>query len=364
MRQHHRAGLTLLCLVVFCLAALIGCLGVELIAQPVSIPTVEAEATLPSAQVGTAVPIPPTFTPAAPLVDSALPSSTPVLTPTPIWTLETAELSPQLTRPFVTLPANAPFVSTMPQSRACSEAGYLFRTQFPSDVGGPTRFVHIYLPPCYGQDAHVYPVLYLFHGSIQNDTHWSDLGLVDVMNERIQAGAFPPFIVVMPDNGTIGNNTSGNAHSIEGITLNALMPFIEANFCTWNAREGRSLGGISRGGYWALMIAFRHTDLFGSVSGHSSQLRLDVDNETYNPLVTYADADLSDTRIWLDWGEEDFLQNGQQSLRRSLTAVGIEVDGAINPGGHNERYWLLYLPEYLTWHAAAWPLDRSQYPTC
>lgn len=351
-------------LVVLPLLGLIGCVGSIVSAEPVVLPTMEQVAQLPTVAVGTAVPIPPTFTPDGFV---APPSVTPEPTqpPSPTATVvKTAVATPFTIPQIVTAPANAPEIETSPDTVACLEDGLLFRTRFPSDVGGPTRAVHIYLPPCYGEDAFAYPVLYLFHGSIQNDTHWPDLGLGDILDAQIKAGNFPPFIAVMPDNGAIGNNTSGNTDSIEGITLNALMPFIESNFCSWNEADGRGIGGISRGGYWALMIAFRNETLFRSVSGHSSQLRLDVDSEQYNPLVTYAAADFSNLRVWLDWGETDFLRLGQSQLRQSLEEVDVDLTASVNPGGHNERYWLTHLPDYLAWHAAAWPTEREAYPVC
>jgi enterochelin esterase-like enzyme len=240
----------------------------------------------------------------------------------------------------------------------------LFRGRFPSETSGPWRYYQAYLPPCYGHDGRGYPVLYLFHGSIQTDSHWVELGLADQIDRGIREGRYPPFIAIMPFNGRTGNITSGGDQSIEGITVHSLVPFVDDAFCTWAASSGRSLAGISRGGYWALMIAFRHTDLFGAVSGHSSHLRFETDSRSYNPLATYARADLSSMRIWLDWGDEDFLRPGQQQLHALLTETGVDHHVAVNKGGHNDVYWATHLKDYLDWHTVAWPQDRTFYPTC
>ncbi len=265
-------------------------------------------------------------------------------------------------------PSSAPLdvvqVESPPQEIECDGQGMLLRSQFPSDVGGPLRNYHAYLPPCYGVDGRSYPTLYLFHGSIQTDTHWIDLGLIEQIELGIREERYPPFIVIMPFNGEIGNITSGNDHSIEGITVNSLIPYIDEQYCTWNAAAGRSIGGISRGGYWALEIAFRHEELFTAVSGHSSQLRFETDRAEYNPLSTYADADLSQMRIWLDWGIDDFLHTGQEQLRDSLLESGANLDVYVNRGGHNDEYWLLHIREYLDWHTAVWPTERDEYPLC
>lgn len=304
----------------------------------------------------------PIFTPTA--TYTPLPTSTPEPSPTPppLPTLQpTADVIPSFLR---VEPANAVFLEQPPATVECGSSGFLFRSQFSSSIGGPLRYYHAYLPPCYGLDGHAYPVLYLFHGSVQTDSHWADLGLAYHVDRGISDGRYPPFIAIMPFNGALGNSTSGGDNSVEGVTVNALLPYIDRTFCTWAEAAGRSLGGISRGGYWALMIAFRHTDLFTAVSGHSSHLRFETDGARYNPLATYAEADLSNMRIWLDWGERDFLRPGQQQLHQALTEAGIAHEAHVRGGGHNETYWMVHLQEYLDWHTAAWPRDRQAYPPC
>ncbi|HEX6384781.1 MAG TPA: alpha/beta hydrolase-fold protein [Anaerolineae bacterium] len=317
--------------------------------------------------------IPPTYTPqpqaTAPIVTpTPLPTATASPTPVPLPTLTPLPTLPptsEVIPAFLSAePANAAFLEQPPATTECSESGLLFRSQFPSAVGGPWRYYHAYLPPCYGQDGRAYAVLYLFHGSVQTDSHWADLGLVHHADRGIRDGRYPPFIAIMPFSGALGNSTSGGDGSIEGITVNALLPYVDETYCTWTEAAGRSLGGISRGGYWALMIAFRHSDLFAAVSGHSSHLRFETDGARYNPLATYAEADLSNMRIWLDWGERDFLWAGQQQLHRALTDAGVAHEAHVRGGGHNETYWMVHLQEYLDWHTAAWPRDRQAYPLC
>ncbi len=349
-------------LIAFCLlVALVGCAPAE---PP--LPTLMPLAVLP--------PILPTATPT--VTKTAVPSPTATFTPTPTHTptaapSPTPTLTPSATPTPVPVPhyivggqVQPPYLETPPGSVTCRGVGVLFRSRYRSDYGGPWRYYTAYLPPCYGQQGRTYPVLYLFHGSIQTDTHWAELGLPQIVDAGIANGRYPPFIVIMPYNDTQGNETSGGPRSIEGITLDALIPTIDATYCTWPEAAGRAIGGISRGGYWALMIAFRNPQLFRSVSGHSSHLRYETDKATYNPLSTYAGADLSNLRIWLDWGETDFLRHGQRALHNALLEAGIVHEATINEGGHNEAYWRAHIQEYLDWHAAAWPLEAAAYPPC
>ncbi|KAA3654098.1 MAG: hypothetical protein DWQ04_34790 [Chloroflexi bacterium] len=340
---------------------------------PTSQPTTMPPTALPPQILGSPVPIPLTFTPLTPdKGEDSTPEPTNqlvvlptneivVATPTPSATIAQSEIIPDF---LLQTSTPIPFLEILPRTVDCDGAGLLFRGQFPSEVGNPLRNYHAYLPPCYGEDGRSYPVLYLFHGSIQNDAHWTDLGLMTHMEAGLREGGYPPFMVIMPDNGEIGNVTSGNDNSIEGITVNELIPFVDERFCTWQDRAGRSIGGISRGGYWALMIAFRHEGVFTAVSGHSSHLRYETDRAEYNPLSTYADADLSNMNIWLDWGETDFLRTGQEQLRDALQEIDTSLDVHVNGGGHNDEYWLVHLREYLDWHASQWPQNRLDYPSC
>lgn len=357
----------LLCysILVFVLLGLLpGCSAAALPVMPTLAATAEAP-NLPNSGVWSLVPA--TYTASAPVwvVEAGIATGQPTEMPTPtLGATYTPSPIPVVPAQYRPIDIGAPFLESPPETVPCSEEGFIFRSRFPSAVGGSWREYHAYLPPCYGHDRRVYPVVYLIHGSIQNDSHWLDLGLAKIIDSGIADGRYPPFIAIMPNSGALGNVSSGGENSIEGITVNYLMPFVEQYFCTWNEKSGRAIGGISRGGYWALEIAFSHAELFSSVSGHSSHLRFETDSAKYNPLATYISADLSNMRIWLDRGETDFLRVGQDQLHNSLSDASIRHEYLINPGGHSDIYWAAHLQEYMDWHTEEWPLDRETYPRC
>lgn len=348
---------------------LLSCWAVGCYPAGATLPTIAPTAALqlPQADDPHLAELPPTFTPVLPATTTPTPTLTPTPTNTPLPTntpVPTVTPTRNVIPDFLSAPANAPFRTEPPETVPCGPEGLIYRSEFPSAFGGPTRPYHAYLPPCYGLDGRVYPVLYLIHGSVQTDSHWLDLGLARHMDEGISSGRYPPFIVIMPYSGELGNLSSGGEKSIEGVTVNALLPYVDAAYCTLPERTGRAIGGISRGGYWALEIAFLHTDLFAAVSGHSSHLRFETDAPQYNPLATYATADLSAMRIWMDWGEGDFLRPGQEQLHQLLTEAGVDHQVTINGGTHNDRYWQIHLRSYLDWHAAGWLAQRDDYPLC
>ncbi len=344
---------------------LLGCRPVELGPLPTLVPTaapvdqiVVAASAMPERQL-----LPVTNTPAAAAFQAGIATRAVTATPSPTVTPEPSS-TPGVMPGLIARTADVPYKATPPESVPCGDHGLVFQGAITSEPSGQEVAYHAYLPPCYGLDGLSYPVLYLIHGSIQDDSHWQDLGLSAYADVGINTGRYPPFIAIMPYSGRLGNITSGGPNSVEGKIVGDVIPAIDELFCTWNEAAGRSIGGISRGAYWALEIAFRYPALFGAVSGHSSHLRFETDPARYNPLATYATAELANTRIWLDRGEKDFLRVGQDQLHDNLTAAGIEHEYRVNPGGHGNAYWAEHLPEYLDWHLALWPHDRDAYPPC
>jgi enterochelin esterase-like enzyme len=297
----------------------------------------------PTSPAPAATPLP-SATPAVLPTRTPVPSATPLPTPTP---------SPTLTATATQTPTPTP----------CGEAaGRVITGTFPSPIQGGEQRYRIYLPPCYGASGRLYPTLYVFHGNIYTESHWDDLGVDGAADAGIAAGTLPPFLIVMPFDGEIANVTSGGDWSFEGVVLHELMPFIEDHYCAWPAREGRALGGISRGGYWSLEIAFRHPDLFAAVGGHSAALFYEYDGPGYNPLTAGLDPQLNELAIYLDIGDQDWLRQGVFDLHAAMDAAGIGHEWWLNPGAHTDAYWAEHIPEYLAWYASHWPAGEGAYP--
>jgi enterochelin esterase-like enzyme len=246
----------------------------------------------------------------------------------------------------------------------CTAPGRVIKGHFPSEIDGPERDYRIYLPPCYGEDDRTYPTLYLFHGGAHSDDHWDNLGIDETAGEMINEGTIPPMLIVMPYGGELANNSSGGNKSFEGLFVNELLPYIESTYCAWPEPDGRAVGGISRGGYWALEIAFRQPDQFRSAGGHSAAL-LDTDADSdMNPQETGLSNDLGDLRIYLDIGDQDWLINEISQLHDDMSLEGVPHVWHLNEGGHTDDYWSTNLGDYLDWYGQPWPAERDAYPIC
>lgn len=268
--------------------------------------------------------------------------------------------------PIPTLPPTATAIPTptpLPSPPPCAANGRVQSGTFPSPLTGSTDY-QIYLPPCYGEDGRVYPTLYLLPGNGQDEHTWDVLGIDEIAAQAISIKQIPPMLIVMPDGGWLARNSSGGADSYETLILSDLIPFIETNYCAWKERDGRAIGGISRGGYWALEIAFRHPDQFASVGGHSAALLDIAAGPELNPQYTGVNNRLGTLRIYFDIGEDDAAMTNIQQLHNDMTRQGIPHEWIVNPGRHEEVYWAGHLREYLLWYMAPFPPNRSTFPFC
>ena len=109
---------------------------------------------------------------------------------------------------------------------------------------------------------------------------------LDAAEAAIVAGSIPPLLIVMPDNGWLANTTTSGPNSYEGFVLNELIPHVEATYRARSEAAGRAVGGLSRGGYWSLMMAFRRPDLFRSIGAHSPALIDSFAGPAEDPSVT------------------------------------------------------------------------------
>jgi S-formylglutathione hydrolase FrmB len=131
---------------------------------------------------------------------------------------------------------------------------------------------NIILPVGYETSGKRYPVLYMLHGRGGDLEYWPAMGVAEYVSEL-------DLIVVMPDVGVSwyvnwAESAEGEKNDWEDCITKDLIGFVDAQYRTVTARKGRAITGASMGGHGALTLGFLHPDLFCSVSGHSSALRI------------------------------------------------------------------------------------------
>jgi S-formylglutathione hydrolase FrmB len=139
------------------------------------------------------------------------------------------------------------------------------------------------------------------------------------------------------------------------------------------------------GGYGALYLAFRHPQLFSSVSAHSAALIEKLPTflagaqpnsprtrvlggafgnppdpvfwQAHNPIAMARTANLSHLQIYFDCGDQDDFrfEAGAIALDKVLTSRKIPHEFHIYPGRHDSAYFAEHLPASLLFHSRLFP---------
>jgi enterochelin esterase family protein len=136
-----------------------------------------------------------------------------------------------------------------------------------------------------------YPVLYLQHGSFEDETGWSSQGKANlILDNLIAEGKAQPMIIVM-DNGyafSPKGTTDGKSQPamvFEEVLINEVVPMIDARFRTLADREHRAIAGLSMGANQTMRIAMNHPEMFASYGGFSGTSNYpsadEIDVETF-----------------------------------------------------------------------------------
>lgn len=224
--------------------------------------------------------------------------------------------------------------------------------------------VHIYLPPCYNAQEYEYPALYLIHGTEFEQGGFIENGLPRLAELQMGVGTLPPFIIVMPGADMRAGDaskyswTNWGDGSYSDFFVNELVPFVDSKYSTWKHKEGRAIGGISRGGYWSVEIGFSHPELFSAVGGHSpSTGTMLVNMPAGFTMIQTAKSieDLRTLRIWLDAGGDDWARVDAKNLAAELDENNVSYSLSIGQGIHEDAYWISRFTDYLNFYAQDWP---------
>lgn len=227
---------------------------------------------------------------------------------------------------------------------------------------GQQRFRHclVYTPAEYETNAKKrYPVLYLQHGMSENETGWSNQGLMhNILDNQIASGKCVPMIVVM-ESGDIevgfrprpGKDVNAERNlygaSFATLMINDLIPMIDKTFRTYADRDHRAMAGLSWGGKQTFDITLANLDKFSYIGSFSGAIfGLDVKN-AFDGVFT--DAKSFNERVhylFLGCGTEENM--GTKQLVKNLRDMNIRVDFYESQGtAHEWLTWRRCLNEFI-----------------
>ena len=240
-----------------------------------------------------------------------------------------------------------------PTLATCIQAGGRVEVYEITTILLPDPLVYrIYLPPCYDEKpGHFYPVLYLIHGQTYDDTQWERLGAPEAADTLIRSGKVVPFIIVMPRDRVWLEPTEDNFGKAVEQTL---VPWVDTHYRTLAEREYRAIGGLSRGGAWAVDIGLARWDLFSAVGVHSGFVFYS-DTQPISQWIRNTPAGMM-PRIYMDVGDDDSpeIMDGAVWLESLLTNLDIPHEWHMFSGEHVEAYWHAHIQDYLRWYSMDW----------
>ncbi len=222
-----------------------------------------------------------------------------------------------------------------------------------STADGSLRRVHIYTPPQYHQEPEKkYPVLYLFHGMGDNDSHWMWMGRANTIADNLFADEkAEPMLIVMPDGHVIpperrNRERTDWIESFENDLLNEVVPLVESQYRVFADREKRSIVGLSMGGGQSLTVGLKNLDKFAWIGGFSSAARRMesvLSKLAENPDRTNEQINL----LWIAIGKDDFLLESNHQFIKELKKLKIQHEYHETEGKHQWSVWRRYLAEFI-----------------
>jgi enterochelin esterase-like enzyme len=216
--------------------------------------------------------------------------------------------------------------------------------------------VLVFLPPGFEGRTDPLPVVYLLHGRGYDEWQWVDLGATRLATQAIRGGLWPEFAIVMPlQPEPLFSSSDGGPRSYEQEFLEGVLPAVEGRFRLSDHGSERALAGISRGGVWALEIAFRNPQVFSSVAALSPSLNVNFPRPRYDPVWLAEQGEALPGRIFLATGDrEQTVRASTELLSQALTRQGVEHVFDTRPGTHTQELWTALVEPALGFLVQEW----------
>lgn len=239
--------------------------------------------------------------------------------------------------------------------------GQIRSVNYYSDITKAWRRANVYTPPGYDESPKKrYPVLYLQHGSGEDETGWATQGKMDfILDNLIAEGKATPMIVVMErgyaTNPTAPVSTTGGMASnvFPEVLVKEVIPMIDKSFRTLADRNNRAMAGLSMGGFQTFQTTMTNLDKFAYIGGFSGAGRLqpgaDI-KQAYDGAWSNADAFNKKMKlVYVSIGtkEPERMYTGVNGFHQALEKAGIKHVYYESPGtAHEWQTWRRSLRQY------------------
>lgn len=214
----------------------------------------------------------------------------------------------------------------------------------------------LYVPKV-AKDIRDLPIYILLHGVYGSAWIWAMKGgAAQTAQKMMESGAIKAAIIAMPSDGLWGDGSAYYTHHdyhFDQWIVNDVPLAIRENISEAAENTTLCIGGLSMGGYGALMLGTRFSKQFRAISGHSSITQLSqMAQFVEEPLEAYtAYADLPNVidavklnkdqmpALRFDCGVSDDLIDANRLLHQQLNELEVAHTYQEFEGGHEWSYW-------------------------
>ncbi len=226
------------------------------------------------------------------------------------------------------------------------------------------RRMNVYTPPGYDTEAGKrYPVLYLQHGSGEDETGWPTQGKMNfILDNLIADNKATPMIVVMDRGyatdpsvpataGAHGMSMAGNV--FPQVLVSEIVPFVDQTFRSIADRDHRAMAGLSMGGFQTFQTTMGNLDRFAYIGGFSGASFLQADTDVTKMFNgEWADPAAFNKKVrvlYISVGtaEPARMYSGLKALHEALDKAGIRHVYYESPGtAHEWQTWRRSLNQF------------------
>jgi enterochelin esterase-like enzyme len=209
------------------------------------------------------------------------------------------------------------------------EGGKVETVEYDSKAAGYTRKMRVYTPPGSSEKQH-YPVLYLLHGSLADETSWVKDGRAAAIFDNLYADKKAvPMIVVMPD----CNLPDG---TFEADMLGDVIPYTEGHFPVQVGRVYRALAGVSSGAHRALGLGLAHPETFAYLGVFIGGLQnCEQFEQKHQDALKDLGGQMKPKLLWVASGKNDLTYADCQDTLRLFNKYNIHYVYLEGKGPHN-----------------------------
>lgn len=174
--------------------------------------------------------------------------------------------------------------------------GVLSENIYFSKLSNAWRRCFVYTPAAYYENPSArFPVLYLQHGSFEDETGWPTQGKANLILDNLLAQKKAKPMIIVMDNGyaskpRVNTETATPAQGVsvfEEVLIEEVIPMIDTRFRTVANRENRAIAGLSMGANQTMRIVMNNLDKFSYYGGFSG-------------TPNYPSSDVIDANTFLD----------------------------------------------------------------